>query len=172
MWGVAIHTPTFNDNPVIKYTLVGIIWSLGVAGSIAFRNAKTTINPLNPAASTTLVTSVIYQITRNPMYVGFVIFLFAWSVYLSSVGAASLIVFTLPIFSDFKYSLKKKLWQQILAKNLHITKTKYDHGFIPITLEDARALAALTHPNHLLIVSSWGFTRLPPSCTSNSDGYR
>ncbi len=43
--------------------------------------------------------------------------------------------------------------------------------FIPITLEDARALAVLTHPNHLLTVSSWGFARLPPSCISNSDGY-
>ncbi len=43
-------------------------------------------------------------------------------------------------------------------------------GNIPITLEDARALAALAHSNHLLTVSSWGFARLPPSCISNSDG--
>ncbi len=42
---------------------------------------------------------------------------------------------------------------------------------IPITLEDARALTALAHPNHLLTVSSWGFARLPLSCISNSDGY-
>ncbi len=42
---------------------------------------------------------------------------------------------------------------------------------IPVALEDASVLAALAHPNHLLTVSSWGFARLPPSYTSNSDGY-
>ena len=43
---------------------------------------------------------------------------------------------------------------------------------IPIVLEDAGLLAAFTHPNHLLLVGSWGFAQLPPTCISNSNGYR
>ena len=31
--------------------------------------------------------------------------------------------------------------------------------------------AVVTHPNHLLLVGSWGFAQLPPTCISNSNGY-
>lgn len=39
--------------------------------------ARTTVNPLEPAAASTLVTSGIYRVTRNPMYLGFVFLLLA-----------------------------------------------------------------------------------------------
>jgi methylated-DNA-[protein]-cysteine S-methyltransferase len=42
---------------------------------------------------------------------------------------------------------------------------------IPVILENAGVLATLTHPNHLADLSSWGFTRLPPTCISNDFGY-
>ena len=42
---------------------------------------------------------------------------------------------------------------------------------IPIVLEDAELLAAFTHPNHLLLVGSWGFAQLPPTCIFNSNRY-
>ena len=41
---------------------------------------------------------------------------------------------------------------------------------IPIVLEDAGLLAACPHPNHLLLVGSWDFAQLPPTCISNSNG--
>ena len=56
---------------------------------------------------------------------------------------------------------------ECLAYNIAITP----HHFIPIPLEDAGVLAALTHPNHLLLVGSWGFTRLPPTHIFNGNGY-
>ena len=43
--------------------------------SANFRRARTTVNPLQPGAATTLVVSGIYQITRNPMYLGFLFLL-------------------------------------------------------------------------------------------------
>lgn len=44
--------------------------AIAVAGSRAFRRARTTANPLKPQNASTLVTGGIYQVTRNPMYVG------------------------------------------------------------------------------------------------------
>lgn len=44
--------------------------AISVSGMIAFRRARTTINPLNPGAATFLVQAGIYRYTRNPMYVG------------------------------------------------------------------------------------------------------
>lgn len=55
-----------------------------IAGMISFRKAKTTVNPMKPDIASSLVTSGIYQITRNPMYVGLTLWLVAWADYLSS----------------------------------------------------------------------------------------
>ena len=55
-----------------------------IAGVVSFRRAKTTVNPLKPETASSLVTSGIYQVSRNPMYVGFALFLVAWAVYLAS----------------------------------------------------------------------------------------
>ena len=71
------------------FTLAGIFFTL--SGVISFRRAKTTVNPLKPDRASTLVTSGIYQVTRNPMYVGFVGFLFAWTSYLGSVWGIAFI---------------------------------------------------------------------------------
>lgn len=55
--------------------LAGVVFSL--LGVHAFRQARTTVNPLRPDAATALVVSGVYRITRNPMYVGFLFFLLA-----------------------------------------------------------------------------------------------
>ena len=35
-----------------------------------FKKDKTTVNPINPEETTTLITTGIFSITRNPMYLG------------------------------------------------------------------------------------------------------
>ena len=57
---------------------------LDMAGLLAFRKAKTTINPLTPQRSSAVVTSGVDCITRNPMYLGLVLILLALAVYLAS----------------------------------------------------------------------------------------
>ncbi len=58
--------------------------SVALAGVVAFRRARTTVNPLKPGSASALVTSGIYRVTRNPMYVGFALCLLAWGLYLAS----------------------------------------------------------------------------------------
>jgi protein-S-isoprenylcysteine O-methyltransferase Ste14 len=61
---------------------IGLFFCL--AGVLAFRRANTTTNPMTPVATSSLVTSGLYQITRNPMYVGFVLLLLGWGVFLGN----------------------------------------------------------------------------------------
>ena len=56
-----------------------------LAGVLTFRRMKTTVNPLTPEATTTMVTSGIYRVTRNPMYLGFLLILTGWAMYLSNL---------------------------------------------------------------------------------------
>jgi protein-S-isoprenylcysteine O-methyltransferase Ste14 len=57
-----------------------VVVLLGVA---EFRRARTTVDPRDPAKSTSVVTTGIYRRTRNPMYLGFLLLLVAWAVWLA-----------------------------------------------------------------------------------------
>jgi protein-S-isoprenylcysteine O-methyltransferase Ste14 len=65
--------------------LLGVLICL--SGVVSFRRAKTTVNPMKPDSTSSLVVSGIYRYTRNPMYVGFALVLFGWAAFLSSVAA-------------------------------------------------------------------------------------
>jgi protein-S-isoprenylcysteine O-methyltransferase Ste14 len=95
MWGLSKFTSILVLTALVKYSLVIIFVLIGIffalSGVISFRLAKTTVNPLKPDTASSLVTSGIYQFTRNPMYVGFVAFLFAWAIFLGTVWGVALI---------------------------------------------------------------------------------
>lgn len=58
-----------------------------VFGLAAFRRARTTVNPLRPEEASKLVVRGVYRVTRNPMYLGFLLLLLAWAVFLGNLGA-------------------------------------------------------------------------------------
>ena len=60
-----------------------------------FRRNHTTVNPLHPEQTRVLVTSGLYRFSRNPMYLGLLIVLAGWSVYLGNLAALAL----LPVFA-------------------------------------------------------------------------
>ncbi len=92
LMGVAWHfspqsgaTSAFRLPVAIAVALMGIGFS--AAGLVAFRKARTTVNPLQPEKASSLVTSGVYRITRNPMYVGMLCVLLAWATYLLTIWA-------------------------------------------------------------------------------------
>ena len=67
---------------------------MALLGVVAFSRADTTINPMKPGSSTSLVVTGIYSVTRNPMYLGVLLVLLAWAIYLAN----PLTVLFLPAF--------------------------------------------------------------------------
>src|SRR5688572_4543676 len=74
---------------VVAVALAGA--AIGIGGVMSFVRAGTTVNPLTPHASSSLVTSGVYRISRNPMYVGLLLLLLAWGIYLSNAVALLII---------------------------------------------------------------------------------
>ncbi|ASJ75104.1 methyltransferase family protein [Granulosicoccus antarcticus] len=66
----------------------------GFAGIFAFRHAHTTVDPRTPSATRVLVTIGIYGLTRNPMYLGILLILVAWLIFLGNL----LPIVLLPLF--------------------------------------------------------------------------
>jgi protein-S-isoprenylcysteine O-methyltransferase Ste14 len=102
LWGLAQLDFGFSFEKILNddlrlgastfFVATGLFFS--AAGVISFKLAKTTVNPLKPEQASSLVSSGIYQFSRNPMYVGFCFFLVAISLFLNTLW----IVLILPAF--------------------------------------------------------------------------
>jgi len=98
MW-LASKTVTPVELPLFVRVSVAVVIAcaglvFGVGGMRSFVRAKTTMNPVKPSATSSLVTVGVFRVTRNPMYLSLLLYLLAWSVYLSSWLA----VLFLPVF--------------------------------------------------------------------------
>jgi protein-S-isoprenylcysteine O-methyltransferase Ste14 len=117
MLGVAYSAPrlsfTLATSLAIALALVALGGAVAVAGVVAFCDKRTTVNPLTPSAASFVVSSGVYRVSRNPMYLGFLLALAGWAVYLSNAGAALL----LPAFVAYmtQYQIKPEE-RALLAK--------------------------------------------------------
>ena len=83
----ALLTPPSAALPAIwRWGLAGCAFAAGLFGFpafAAFSRAKTTIDPVQVDRASSLVTTGIYRVTRNPMYVALFLLLFAWAAWLA-----------------------------------------------------------------------------------------
>lgn len=71
--------------------LVALGVAMALAGVVAFRRQRTTMNPLTPGAASSVVTGGVYRLSRNPMYLGFLMALAGWALYLSNAASVLLL---------------------------------------------------------------------------------
>lgn len=97
MFGIYYLTPNWSFVFSSRTLFSRIFLALGVlvvfSGIIAFRIKKTTVDPLHPEKASSLVTSGIYQYTRNPMYLGMALVLIGGLIRLGNPLCLSGIVF-------------------------------------------------------------------------------
>jgi protein-S-isoprenylcysteine O-methyltransferase Ste14 len=125
MWGLVRGTPTPEPSSSLRMVIAITIALVGagfdIAGLIAFRRARTTVNPLRPEATSAFVRSGVYRYTRNPMYVGLAMLLLAWTTWLWSawalVGPLAFILY----ISRFQIAPEEK----ILARKFGSDFTEY-----------------------------------------------
>jgi protein-S-isoprenylcysteine O-methyltransferase Ste14 len=88
MWVVARFLPVGDVQLPARIFFAILFAAVGVGtsglGVMAFRRARTTVNPTKPGAASFLVHSGIYSLTRNPMYLGFLLILCGWAILLSN----------------------------------------------------------------------------------------
>jgi len=94
MWWLARALPAFELWPrgvwpfglgaALGLALLG--GAISLAGIWEFRRARTTINPRAPMRARALVTTGVYRFTRNPMYLGMLLVLLGWAVYLGNAA--------------------------------------------------------------------------------------
>ncbi len=84
-WANAPHLGAWH--PVLSALVALLGAGTCLAGVLAFRQARTTVDPMHPSAASALVVKGIYHRTRNPMYLGFLLVLLAWALFLAKLSA-------------------------------------------------------------------------------------
>lgn len=84
---------------------------LPLVAAVSFRRAQTTVHPSNPDKTSAIVTTGVYRITRNPMYLGFALILLGWGLYLGNMVA----LFGLPAYMFYMNAFQIKPEERILS---------------------------------------------------------
>ena len=79
-------------------TAVGIV--VAAAAITQFRRSRTTLNPIEPSRASHLVTAGIFGVSRNPMYLGLLLLLIGWALWLGSASPW----FVPPLFAILIYA--------------------------------------------------------------------
>ena len=75
--------PHLQNTLSILFLIIGFV--IIFSATKEFKKSETTVNPMKPETSTSLVTSGIFKYTRNPMYLGLTSILLASCFYFSSL---------------------------------------------------------------------------------------
>ena len=127
MWGLSPAQPgqavsLFVQIATFTAALLGVIF--GILGAMAFRQAKTTANPMKPEMASTLVDSGIYRVSRNPMYLGMVLLLLAWAIYLASALSLLGVVAYVLYMTRFQIIPEEEAMEKLFGQEYMVYKAK------------------------------------------------
>ena len=119
MWLIAEAGPRIEVGETLRLAIAISLFLLGVlfalAGVLAFRSSKTTVDPRTPEATSALVSSGVYRYSRNPMYVGFALWLLAWGVFLASAWALIGVIVFVMYMNRFQIAPEERALREIFG---------------------------------------------------------
>ena len=92
--GLAMWTLSLPGRVAVAVALAAAGVAIALAGVAEFRRSRTTVHPQHPEKASAVVTRGVYRWTRNPMYLGLLLALAGWSIFLANLAALA----GLPLF--------------------------------------------------------------------------
>jgi len=106
MWFVGSRVPGGQvdfDNQLATAIFVGILGLIiNINAIIGFRRAKTTVNPLDPGKTTKLVVGGVFRLRRNPMYLGILVVMTGWAIWIGSFYNLALLALFIYYITEFQ----------------------------------------------------------------------
>ncbi len=120
MWGVdqwlAFGTFSFSWQKALAILLLalGVVLMLLAAGS--FFAVKTSINPMRPARASSLVTGGVFAWSRNPIYLGDLLVLIAWFIWLGNVCNSVFLPLFVWLIQRFQIAPEERALRQLFGE--------------------------------------------------------
>lgn len=89
---------------------------VGIAAIVSFKAHKTTVNPMKPETSSTVVSSGVYAISRNPMYLAMLIALLSLAYYLQHLASVPLILLFISYMTRFQIIPEEKMLTKLFGQ--------------------------------------------------------
>ena len=120
MWWLDKLFPTFSM-PAENLGTAGIVimlagFSLDLLALKQFTSKHTTVNPLSPGKASTIVFSGLYRYTRNPMYLGMLLVLFGWGLYLTNLLSFIVLPFFVVILTHMQILPEERILGEKFGK--------------------------------------------------------
>ncbi|MBO0329576.1 methyltransferase family protein [[Muricauda] lutisoli] len=107
-----------------KHELAMFLFGLGVVviliSVIQFFARKTTVDPLNPNKTSKLVTNGIYKFTRNPMYLGMLLFLLSFGLKLGNAFNTLVAAGFVSYMNHFQIKPEEESLMELFGKEYNI----------------------------------------------------
>jgi len=88
------------------------------AGILSFLRVRTTLDPRAPNKAASLVTTGVYAITRNPLYLSLLFVLAGWAIYLSNLAALVAIPFFVKYLNQFQILPEERALASLFGSEL------------------------------------------------------
>lgn len=120
MWAASVMTPrvslpsSLRATGAVALAILGV-WAV-VAARVSLGRAETTWGPMTPQQTTRLVTSGVYHISRNPIYLGMWLVLLSLAVASASPAAALLSGVFVLYLNRFQIGPEERVLTSILGR--------------------------------------------------------
>jgi len=116
MWLLAQILPTLSLVSSNLYR-VGIVVMLAglcldLIALLQFRKQATSINPLHPEKASAIVITGLYHYTRNPMYLGLLITLTGWALYLGNLASFACLPIFVRVLTQFQILPEERILRE------------------------------------------------------------
>ena len=83
---------SFSGQWIVALVIVAVGSAVSFLGMFEFARARTTINPLAPGNTTTIVSTGVYRLSRNPMYLGLALVILGLAIWQSALVGYPLVI--------------------------------------------------------------------------------
>jgi protein-S-isoprenylcysteine O-methyltransferase Ste14 len=108
-----LNWPAHKQIAILLFSLAIVV---GVSAIVSFKRHKTTVNPTKPEASTSIVSSGVYSLSRNPMYLAMLISLISVAYYLQHITALPVILIFIAYMTRFQIIPEEKMLTKIFSQ--------------------------------------------------------
>ncbi len=123
MFFIATIRPAWQSESLLFSIAGGIVALSGLllilVGAVFFRREDTTVNPIHPEEATALVTKGLYRYTRNPMYLGMLLILLGWGLFLAHPLNMITAVLFVPYMNQFQIKPEELALSQLFGSSYH-----------------------------------------------------
>jgi len=120
MYGLTRFLPVgefdFFGRRYLMYFLAGATIFINLMAIGQFLRSKTTISPVKPEKASKLVTTGLYQFSRNPMYLGLLLALLAWALWLGNAFNVLLAAFFVMYMNKFQILPEEEALLKLFGK--------------------------------------------------------